>query len=629
LAGVQPAYCAASRSGRTQAVAGSISTPEQLFFACRLAQGEDNDGASFGTDGSNDEEGEGATPPHEALLCRCHCERLLPASPPGSASLRVPVRRMSSPPLFPRIASTTVDRPGGLRSALLMAVVSAIVVPAVLLGYIFVDHTYNRTLTQEHAQKAEKYADLLQAGMIQPLWDFAPESGRQLLKGASVDPSVVRITVRDDSNTLFLEYRNPRQPDETGAITLRRRVHAENTDIGTIEFVYSVNAATEQARMLSWQLAGVILIQIFCSVVVLFLFLNHRVLRPILALERAAAALSESGLDAPVPPGGRDEIGSLARQFGLMRDSLKRTFDQLENEISERTRANEEIRSLNENLEGRVQNRTLELIEANAALERTLEDLRHAQHTLVQTEKLASLGSLVAGVAHELNTPIGNGLAAASTMEDESILFRERVQQGIRRSELEHYVEVTAEGSRLVRVSLQRAAELVGSFKQVAVDQIGSQRRHFDLAEVVHETIVTVSPTLRRTRHHLIQDIPEGIRLDSYPGPLGQVILNLFNNALTHAFEGRDDGVIRIRAHETEAESVRIEFADNGRGIPPAALDHIYDPFFTTKLGQGGSGLGMHIVHTIVTAALGGEIHVVSQEGRGTTFTVIIPLKAP
>lgn len=524
-------------------------------------------------------------------------------------------------------------RLGGLRSSMIIAVLAAIILPAVLIGYIMVDRSYREALSIEHTQRAEKFADLLQASMTRPMWDFSPESGRQVLAAAGLDPSVMRIRVIDEHGATFLDYEQPNARGKTSpdpnVLHIQRTIKTGTTTIGSVELIYSLAPVVPQARKLSDQLAAVILMQVATSIIVLLFFIDRHVLRPITQLEHVAAVLTESNLDVEIPELGKDEIGRLAHQLELMRDSVKRSFAQLETEIIERTKANEAIQTLNASLEERVHERTSELLEANITLARTLEDLRSTQRTLVQSEKLASLGSLVAGVAHELNTPIGNGLAAASTMEDETRRFISRLDQGIKRSELEHFLSVAEEGSRLVRTSLQRAAELVGSFKQVAVDQIGAQRRPFQLAELVQETALTLSPGLKRTRVHFTQQVPADIYLDSFPGALIQVISNLFTNSLAHAFEDGAPGEMRLVAARAGVEHVRIEFSDNGTGIPPAHLGRIYDPFFTTKLGKGGSGLGLHIVHNIVTSILGGEIQVQSEEGKGTTFIITIPLAAP
>ena len=177
--------------------------------------------------------------------------------------------------------------------------------------------------------------------------------------------------------------------------------------------------------------------------------------------------------------------------------------------------------------------------------------------------------------------------------------------------------------------NLQRAAELIGSFKQIAVDQSSYQRRGFELAEVVQEIAVALRPTLRRGGVTLVDDTPPGLRMDSFPGPLGQVLINLVNNAVVHAFEGGAGGRVLIGAEALGGDRVGLWVEDDGRGIAPEHLRQIFDPFFTTQLGQGGSGLGLHIVYTLVTGLLGGRISVQSAPGRGTRFHIELPCRAP
>ncbi|MBS1197553.1 MAG: domain S-box protein, partial [Proteobacteria bacterium] len=174
-----------------------------------------------------------------------------------------------------------------------------------------------------------------------------------------------------------------------------------------------------------------------------------------------------------------------------------------------------------------------------------------------------------------------------------------------------------------------RAAELITSFKQVAIDQTSSQRRVFILAEVIAKIITTLRPTLKKTPYNIETSIPEIIQMDSFPGPLGQVLANLINNAVIHAFEGKTQGTVRIEASQCEDKQVELKITDDGQGIPPANINRIFDPFFTTKLGQGGSGLGLSIANTIVTGILGGTISVASEIGVGTTFTLKLPNIAP
>jgi signal transduction histidine kinase len=277
---------------------------------------------------------------------------------------------------------------------------------------------------------------------------------------------------------------------------------------------------------------------------------------------------------------------------------------------------------LTEELEARVTARTTELANAN-------EELRTAMDQLVQTETLASLGRLVAGVSHELNTPVGNALLTASTLLDAHNRFASGMSQGLTKNQLNAFMSTVETGATILVRSLQRAAGLLGDFKQLAVDQTSHQRRHYMLGEVVQEVAMVLSPGLRHKATTLTSDVPPDLNLDGYPGALSHVLINLVDNAAIHAFHGRAEGKVHIAVAAHDDSHVRLEVRDNGCGIPPQHLNRIFDPFFTTRLGQGGSGLGLHICFNLVTGILGGKLSVTTQTGLGTTFTLVLPRLAP
>lgn len=298
-------------------------------------------------------------------------------------------------------------------------------------------------------------------------------------------------------------------------------------------------------------------------------------------------------------------------------------------DVTKQRQAEASIRELNAELECRVAERTQELSRSNAELESALKALKATMEQLVQSEKLAALGSLVAGVAHELNTPIGNALMAASSLED----FTERIELAFQdgkmtRRSLEQFLDDARVATGISSRNLERASELISSFKQVAVDQSSSQRREFALNELVHEILVTLHPQTKKRDISFKVDVPERIVLDSYPGPLGQVISNLIMNAVTHAYNDHQHGEILVGATLDE-DMLTIRITDRGVGIPEEMQSKIFDPFYTSRLGQGGSGLGLHIVHNLVTELLGGHIEVQSVLGDGSRFTITLPRKAP
>nr|WP_316644016.1 ATP-binding protein [uncultured Roseateles sp.] len=294
-------------------------------------------------------------------------------------------------------------------------------------------------------------------------------------------------------------------------------------------------------------------------------------------------------------------------------------------DITQKRHNEQEVLKLNTRLEQRVQERTQALEAANKDLTAALENLQRAQSELIRTEKMAALGSLVAGIAHELNTPIGNAVMVASTLQQHGKELADGVEQGLRRSTLDSFISNTRHGTDILMKNLSRASELVASFKQVAVDQTSVNRRLFALDEMVAEIVLTMGPTIRRYGHQVLCQIPPKIVMDSYPGPLGQVLGNLINNAFIHAFDTKFKGTVSISARMTTPNRVELEVRDNGRGIPADHLDRIFDPFFTTKLGQGGSGLGLNIVYNLVTEVLGGSITVKSQPGEGCCFYLSLP----
>lgn len=284
-------------------------------------------------------------------------------------------------------------------------------------------------------------------------------------------------------------------------------------------------------------------------------------------------------------------------------------------------------------LEQEIQRRTHEVAEANQQLsERNLELdrsvalLKETHQQLVESEKLASLGGLVAGVAHEINTPVGSGVTAASFLKDNVTEFRDRVSQGgLKKADLERFLESARQASEILMANLTRAADLVRSFKQMAVDQSSEQSRDFLLAQYVDEVLTTLQPRLKRLPHRIVNAIPEGLKMQSMPGAFSQIITNLVMNAVTHAFTPERSGQLIISAALLEGDRVRLVFEDDGKGIPAEIQSRIFEPFFTTNREHGGSGLGLNIVYNLVSRRLNGSISVQSTPGEGTRFVIDVP----
>jgi PAS domain S-box-containing protein len=271
-----------------------------------------------------------------------------------------------------------------------------------------------------------------------------------------------------------------------------------------------------------------------------------------------------------------------------------------------------------------------EMRKAKDAAEAALRHLRETQNSLIEAEKLAALGRLVAGVAHEVNNPVGMSLTVASSLERKTALFEAEVARGeLRRSSLNDYLANSRDASAQLVTNLNRAAELIQSFKQVAADRNYSDQRTFDLGELTEQVVTSLRPGLRKSNVALHVDCEPDLFMNSYPGSYGQVLTNLFLNAVAHAFPDGRPGMVEIHARPFGEESVEILFSDDGCGMSLDVRRRAFDPFFTTRRDQGGTGLGLHIVHNIVTNRLGGRLDLASAPELGTRIQIILPRSAP
>jgi PAS domain S-box-containing protein len=272
----------------------------------------------------------------------------------------------------------------------------------------------------------------------------------------------------------------------------------------------------------------------------------------------------------------------------------------------------------------------LEMRKAKDAAEAALRNLRETQNSLIEAEKLAALGRLVAGVAHEVNNPVGISLTVASSLERKTALFAAEVARGdLRRSSLNEFLEASRNASSQLVANLNRAAELITSFKQVAADRNYSDQRTFDLGDLTEQVVMSLRPGLRKHNLTLSVDCQPNLAMNSYPGPYGQVLTNLFLNAVAHAFPDGKPGAVDIQVRESGKDNVEIIFSDNGCGMSLDVRRRAFDPFFTTRRDQGGTGLGLHIVYSIVTDRLGGRLDLDSAPGGGTRIQIILPRVAP
>ena len=327
---------------------------------------------------------------------------------------------------------------------------------------------------------------------------------------------------------------------------------------------------------------------------------------PLQRLRDALFGLSDSGDDAvqELPEAGHTEFVDVIRGFNLTQRKVRQVMQR-----HDRARQ-----------------------DAHASAERAKQafsELQSTQQSLVQAEKLASLGSMVAGVAHEINTPVGITLTSASVLLDASDKMQAQLTQGsLRKSEITAYVTLACKSARLILSNSERAANLIQSFKHVASDQTSEHRRSYDLQQYLAEIISSLRPRLKQSKVLVEVECLQAIELNGYPGAMAQIITNLTMNALVHAFKGSEEGRIQITA-EQKADRVEMRFCDNGCGIAPEHIGKIFEPFFTTMHGQGGTGLGLNISYNIMTKRFGGTILVQSELGKGSCFVLNFPRTSP
>ena len=297
---------------------------------------------------------------------------------------------------------------------------------------------------------------------------------------------------------------------------------------------------------------------------------------------------------------------------------------------SEMTAMNQELGAMNESLlytNELLSKEVAERQQAEQALQQSLDNQKTMQEYLIQSEKMAALGGLVAGVAHEVNTPVGVGVTAASHLKQITDQFRERFTTGtMRRQDLHEYLQDTAEASDILLKNLERASQLIKSFKQVSVDQSNETPRRFKVKQYLDEILLSMNPRLKKLRHTVGVECAEDLEIDGYPGAFAQIVTNLVMNSLIHAYEPDMAGSMHIVMFR-EQDSIKMIFSDDGKGIPTDVLPKIFDPFFTTKRGAGGTGLGLFVIYNIVVKQFGGSISCDSEPGQGTIFTIQFPIQ--
>ena len=495
-----------------------------------------------------------------------------------------------------------------LRRVVMVAIAAGVTLPALVVGpFIALDSFRSDENARIHALM-QQYGTTLGAALVQPIWLADPASAEPMVRAVLTNPDVVAVEVEDVALGKFIAMSKPTEASDT-LVKQNFPIVKDASPIGSLSVTMTTRHVRAHLLAQIIKLAIAIGLQIMLTLAILFLVFERRFIRPVQTMLEALRNMARGELSNRVPSTGHDdELGTLANGLDDMRRQLSQTL--------------REVTTLNTELERRVEERTRDL---QSAMDR----LKSAQSEIERSERMAALGAMVAGISHELNTPIGNCLTVASTLVDLGTEFQSSTEAGLTRKALRDYTAATTEAAAMLMRNLERAAQLIGSFKQVAVDRTAAHRRSFQLDTALQEILTTLVAVLRRKGHTIEADLEPGIAMDSYPGQLGQVLTNIVHNADLHGLEGRSDGRIRVSAKSVPGNAVEIRISDDGKGIAPEHIRRIFDPFFTTKMGRGGSGLGLNIVHNLVRDVMGGSIQVVSEPGQGTVFVITLPRQAP
>lgn len=446
---------------------------------------------------------------------------------------------------------------------------------------------YEESRSTEDIQQMFDYIQLRNANVLELTlhgndWKIHASTDRRLIGNSS--PQYVGNTLTESKTFVDQQLLKGGSPK----VRLMAPLFEDGVTQGAIELL--LDASNEEALIRKNMMTSIML-GILCDigfVIILWFSLRKLLVRPLLTLRQAAIAIKLGARTQKLQLSASLEITEVADAFNDMVENLDARYNELQ---------------------------------------QALLTLQNTQEQLVQAEKMSALGRLVAGVAHEINTPLGVGVTAVSYLEQRTKDFVELYEQNrLKKSDLESFIKSAQETVGMIQTNLSRASELIRSFKQVSVDQSNEEIRTFRLLDYIEDILRSLQPTIKKTRQRTAVLGDRDLEISTYPGVVSQIVTNLVMNSLTHAYEPDDEGNMMISV-ERRKSRLLVHYADDGKGMPKDVADKIFDPFFTTNRSRGGTGLGMNIVYNLVTQKLGGTIQCFSEPGRGTAFIIEIPFR--
>lgn len=568
----------------------------------------------------------------------------------------------------------------GLSKKLLTRVLSVyfILTLIVTLGQIFTEYLNAKNHIEGELQTLK---NTFSTSLTRAIWELNTPQAVSIAEGLMELPIVDGVQIRDENANYIADLgrtnKQPMEPVTTGVM----RDHAGGTFGYSFPLIFEFSGRTSQVGDVTLYssfeiIFGRIEVGIFFLIgnafiktaFLIFLFLNafRRMLTdPLAELTEQISKfdinrLEQSKLHARLSD--ENELKVLQDAYNQLVEDLIRFQDKLNHTQAELRAANLKLDEQNLSLEQEVARKTAslskimldleqqkdelisnqrelkqenenrrkveeELLKKNAELAESMKTLQMAKDQLVESERMASLGGLVAGIAHDVNTPLGVGVTAASFLQERLKGLQQAFdEKSLTAKTMSTFLNEGQQTATLLLTNLNRASELIASFKQVAVDQTSEAERDFDLGEYLQEIIQSLAPNLKKTQHKIEVECPSNLHVRCAPGVIAQIFTNMIMNSLIHGFENKKAGTIKIQVTSQDGE-VRIQYQDDGKGLSPLLLNKLFEAFFTTRRGRGGSGLGTHIMYNLVTQALHGQIEALSEEGRGLRYDIHFPQK--
>jgi len=538
---------------------------------------------------------------------------------------------------FYKISLFSRKKSNSIGTSLLVAVLAVSSLFVVFQTLVQLNNDYQLGLS-EIDRRFEQINLSYQGGLSRSIWEVNNSQIESTIEGMLQLPDVVKVIVTESVSN---EEQGPilAQVGSVSDAGFRQKImpimiesRGQQVQIGALDVVISLENLYQELYgtvifVLIFQLIKTFLMSAFILAIFHFLVTRHLVILAEFASDTSVNNLDEALVLKRKVNDGSDEISMMLKAINDTKNNLKKLIEtsdasvKMQLEIVQREQKEQSYKVFQKEIEAKNQ----KLADSNSELESTIQALKNTQDKLVNSEKMAALGGMVQGVAHELNTPIGLSITGASHIQnDTNKIIKLLCENKMKKSNLDDYLEETSNLTKSICISLDKAANLIRSFKLVSVEQHEELQQNFDVRDNLTDILYSIEPSLKEKNIVIINEIDEGIRLCSFPGVFYQIHTNLINNALLHAFEDRESGVITITGSYRD-NKLYLSFKDDGNGMNAEVLKKVFDPFFTTKRANGGTGLGMNIIYNLVNDKLLGVVDVESSVGEGTTFSFSIP----